>query len=197
MGQRLVITVQKNEKELAKIYYHWSAYTTSALYEARDLINHLKDNYKNERDLQLDLIRFVEGRGGCIDGGEGSKEFNKIQEIFPNEDFSSSGSRNEGLIAITEDGMDDIQRWSEGDLIVDLDDNLIENEVLDYYRDIEQFNEYYEENYTLDKIPELKNDIDYIPFDNLNNVIEELNEDHWVYRRRTFRSEDEIYVLIG
>ena len=197
MGQRLVITVQKNEKELAKIYYHWSAYTTSALYEARDLINHLKDDYKSERDLQLDLIRFVEGRGGCIYGSEGSKEFNKIQEIFPDEDFSSNGSRNEGLIAITEDGMDDIQMWSEGDLIIDLDDNLITNEVLDYYRNIEQFNKYYEEDYTLDKIPELENDIEYIHFDNLNNVIEELNEEHWVYRRRTFRSEDEIYVLIG
>lgn len=196
MGQRLVITVQKNEKELAKIYYHWSAYTTSALYEARDLINHLKDDYKSERDLQLDLIRFVEGRGGCIDGGKGSKEFNKIQEIFPDEEFSFNGSRNEGLIAITEDGMDEMQRWSEGDLIIDLDDNLITNEVLYYYRDIEQFNEYHEKDYTLDKIPELKNDIEYIPFDNLNNVIEELNEDNWVYRRGTLKSGDEIYVLI-
>lgn len=189
MGQRLVITVQKNEKELAKIYYHWSAYTTSALYEARDLINHLKDDYKSERDLQLDLIRFVEGRGGCIDGGAESKEGLAIQEIFPNEDFSVTGSRNQGLIAITEDGMEDIQGWSEGDLIIDLTKKEIQNAVLIFFISVDELNECMEENYKLEDLKVLQYDPEHFSFDSIDNVIKEINETY------IGRTKDGVYLF--
>lgn len=39
MGQRLVITVHAFDEDIATIYYHWSAYTTSALQEAKDIID--------------------------------------------------------------------------------------------------------------------------------------------------------------
>lgn len=35
MGQRLVMTIRKNREDICKIYYHWSAYTSSALKEAK------------------------------------------------------------------------------------------------------------------------------------------------------------------
>ena len=38
MGQLLVITIENNGEDLCKIYYHWSAYSVSALMEARDII---------------------------------------------------------------------------------------------------------------------------------------------------------------
>jgi hypothetical protein len=41
MGQRLVITVHAFDEDIAKIYYHWSAYTTSALQEAKDIIDNV------------------------------------------------------------------------------------------------------------------------------------------------------------
>ena len=41
MGQRLVITANYKNQEIAKIYFHWSAYTVSALQEAYDLINEI------------------------------------------------------------------------------------------------------------------------------------------------------------
>ena len=37
MGHRLVITIHAFNEDIAKIYYHWSAYTTSALQEAKDI----------------------------------------------------------------------------------------------------------------------------------------------------------------
>ncbi len=43
MGQRLVVTVNQYGKDIAKIYYHWSAYSLSALQEAREIINVLYD----------------------------------------------------------------------------------------------------------------------------------------------------------
>lgn len=39
MGQRLVVTVIKDSEEIAKLYYHWSAYTVSALCETARIID--------------------------------------------------------------------------------------------------------------------------------------------------------------
>ena len=39
MGQRLVMTIRKNREDICKIYYHWSAYTSSALKEAKKIID--------------------------------------------------------------------------------------------------------------------------------------------------------------
>lgn len=38
MGQRLVITVHAFDEDIATIYYHWSAYTTSALDKAQKIL---------------------------------------------------------------------------------------------------------------------------------------------------------------
>lgn len=39
MGQRLVMTIRKNGEDICKLYYHWSAYTSSALKEAKKIID--------------------------------------------------------------------------------------------------------------------------------------------------------------
>lgn len=44
MGQRLVITLRKDNREIAKIYYQWSGYTISAYQEAHDLLRHIDPN---------------------------------------------------------------------------------------------------------------------------------------------------------
>ena len=60
MGQRLVVTIKKEKRNLAKIYYHWSAYTTSALQEVKDIIDNLYDedfNIKNKTAKQIQTVR--------------------------------------------------------------------------------------------------------------------------------------------
>lgn len=42
MGQRLVITIHAFDEDIATIYYHWSAYTTSALDEAQKILKNVK-----------------------------------------------------------------------------------------------------------------------------------------------------------
>ena len=71
MGQRLVISIQNNGKELATVYYHWSAYTVSALWEASKLVKCIF-NHKDETEyeLKLRLIRFCEENGGGINNNE-------------------------------------------------------------------------------------------------------------------------------
>ena len=144
MGQRLVISVNKENKCLAKIYYHWSAYTVSALYETSEVINCIY-NHQDETDdeLLLRLIHFCEEHGGGIDGGKGSSEWNYITAKYPNEKFEPEHiNRNDGLIAISENGMAEMQRWSEGDVYIELDDDRVDFCV---YAGYETWNEFVRE----------------------------------------------------
>ena len=177
MGQRLICTVQKGEKELCKIYFHWSAYTLSALYETQKIVDCIY-NHKDEteKQLQLRLIHFCEENGGGIKGDE--EEFKYIQNMYPNATFKTDGySRNNGLIALSESGMSDLQRWSEGDVIINLDEDLINFGVYAGYESIEGYNEERKEwdddfdGLTLEEIPDIGYDIGCIHVDDLDRVI--------------------------
>ena len=201
MGQRLVVTVKNNGKDLAKIYFHWSAYTVSALMEARKIVDCIcEEDYKTEKELQLRLIHFCEENGGGIDGGSDSPEFKYIQNMFPNETFETDDySRNDGLIALSEEGMEHMQGWSEGDITIDLDDEVIYNEVMWSYECFEEYKESrkewddeFDEEMTLEDIPEIKYDLYEIPFENINDVIHELDKVTDCF----IRHGNEIYELI-
>lgn len=115
MGQRLVITVHAFDEDIATIYYHWSAYTTSALDEAQKILKNVNwEDTTSKDELILRIVRFMESNGGCIDF-EDKPEFNKR---FPNVEFKDDGSRNDGLVAISEQVMDKQKYWSEGDLLI-------------------------------------------------------------------------------
>ena len=71
MGQRLVITLQKDGKDIAALYYHWSAHSISALQEVKPLLKYLQSEEKKNSDYdpRLACLRFVQANGGGIDGG--------------------------------------------------------------------------------------------------------------------------------
>ena len=115
MGQRLVITGIKNHTPIFNIYYHWSAYTESALNEADQLLKYLL-RPENYNDLVLSAIKYCELNGGGIGLNEELKE---AKRLYPDHDFKMDGiSRNNGLIAITANGMDDNTSWAEELLIL-------------------------------------------------------------------------------
>ena len=185
MGQRLVVTVKNNGKDLAKIYFHWSAYTVSALMEARKIVDCIcEEDYKTEKELQLRLIHFCEENGGGIDGGSDSPEFKYIQNMFPNETFKSEGiNRTYGLIALSENGMNDLQNWSEGDLDIILDEDLIINYVYFGYDNFEEYKENrsdwdddFDKDMKLEDVPDIGYDLCEIGFDEIDDVIAELNK---------------------
>lgn len=182
MGQRLVITIENEKESLAKIYYHWSAYTSSSLFELQKLLPVIQTWQKesnSEKDLQLRLIRFVENNGGGIDGGSESEEFAYIKTVFSNEEFKRNEiSRNEGLIAISKKGMKDIQGWSEGNIYINVETNMIQFDVIGgVFNTIDEFNECWgdeEEKYSLEDIPETYVNFEYFSFDELDTVVKEI-----------------------
>ena len=202
MGQRLVVTVKNNGKYLAKIYFHWSAYTVSALMEARRIVDCIcEEDYKTEKELKLRLIHFCEENGGGIDGGSDSPEFKYIQNMFPNETFKSEGiNRTYGLIALSENGMNDLQNWSEGDLDIILDEDLIINYVYFGYDNFEEYKENrsdwdddFDKDMKLEDVPDIGYDLCEIGFDEIDDVIAELNK----VNEFVVKNGNEIFELIA
>jgi len=136
MGQRLVITIHAFDEDIAKIYYHWSAYTTSALQEAKDLIDNVNwFNTTSKDELILRITRQLEKCGG----GVNIRDREAFKKKYPNETFNDDIDRNYGLIAITDDGMGELEYWSEGDLTIDFDEEKVYNEVMFTYVSDEEF----------------------------------------------------------
>jgi hypothetical protein len=197
MGQRLVVTVKSTGEDLCKMYFHWSAYTISALMEVRDMMAEFPMETNSKEDAILYFIRYCEEYGGGIDGGMDSKEWNYITNKYPNYKFKSENiNRNRGLIAISEDGMDEMQSWSEGDIYINLDEMTVHNELFLYYDDIDEYNrelaDREDESITLDEIPEV-GEIGDFDLEDIDDVIANL-EDIPGY---VCRNGNEIYELIA
>lgn len=177
MGQRLVVTITKNNEDLAKIYYHWSAYTYSALLETKKIIDCIY-NHEDEtvKEMQLRLIKFLECNGGGIKGDE--SEFEYIQRMYPNETFKKENySRSYGLIALSKDGMCDLQDWSEGDVTINLDTDMVENTVFCCYDNIDEYNTERKEwdddfeEYTFEDLEEIDYDIGNFRVECMDDII--------------------------
>ena len=197
MGQRLVVTVRSMGEDLCKMYFHWSAYTIPALMEVRDMMAEFPMETKSKDEAILYFIRYCEKNGGGISDGYGCKEWNYITEKYPNEKFKVDGiSRNNGLIGISEEKMDSIQSWSEGDIIIDLDEMTVHNEVFWFYDGIDAYNEELvdreDELATLDDIPEV-GEVGDFDLEDIDDVIANL-EDISGY---VCRNGNEIYELIA
>lgn len=166
MGQRCVISLEKCDKPIAKVYYHWSGYTADALYKTRDII-HCIYNHKDEteKEMLLRLIRFCEDTGGGIDGGLDSTAWKYITEMYPDEIFKSEGiNRSDGLIALNKEDMTDMQRMSEGDVYINLDTDQVDFCVYCGYESLE---EYIEERKSWDDDFEefTLEELDYVDYD--------------------------------
>ena len=143
MGQRLVIQNQINGESVNVIYYHWSAYTESAIEELKEFANRLSVNYKNQSDSLFAMLtnagrELIEKLDNCsltdnekIDlfnlmtyfsvSGTGASDNDSLKYLsqFTSDVNRQNVSRNEGLLAITEEDQEDTLGWSEGTLVVD------------------------------------------------------------------------------
>ena len=132
MGQRLVVDLYKNKKKVASIYYHWSAYFESTIYELTNLSHDILQAEKEHKDPLLGIIEGLEERGGGLRGGYAPNykdELDAALALFPDHKLSEKVSRNKGLISFTEEGMESFRDWLEGHAIIELDSHKIFNGV--------------------------------------------------------------------
>jgi hypothetical protein len=123
MGQRLVILnstpfVQTDDQlDTSAIYYHWSAYTDSAVVEItnlRDSVEDYYDKYYNSTSNRLDFFNLA-----CLNAVSGIapqyEESVRYIESLTNQPYDSSHvNRNDGMIGFTPTDIDHILDWSEG-----------------------------------------------------------------------------------
>lgn len=123
MGQRLVILnstpfVQTDDQiDTSAIYYHWSAYTDSAVVEItnlRDSVEDYYDKYYNSTSNRLDFFNLA-----CLNAISGVapqyEESIKYIESLTNKPYDSSHvNRNDGMTGFTPTDIDHILDWSEG-----------------------------------------------------------------------------------
>ena len=141
MGQRLVVTIEKSERKLCNIYYHWGAYTDSALLHTKEIIDCIYNhNDETEEEILLRLIHFCENQGGGIANGRDGDEWKYIQNLYPNETFKADDiSRSNGLISLSKKEMAVSQQWSEGDVYINLDTDQVDFCVYCGYDDLEEY----------------------------------------------------------
>lgn len=125
MGQRLNIQFENNTGVLANAYYHWSGYTSSAMLLTNKIIS---SDLINDTSIsnKVKAVKLLELTGA----GLTRDEFN---DDFPSHLYKESKSRNEGLIAISKEGIEETQNWEEARVTINLDTQQIH---FDIYWDV-------------------------------------------------------------
>ena len=186
MGQRLNIEIYHGGERIANAYYHWSAYTISAAELTKTVVDYLLDEgYNSDVCSDTDNIRWairaLESTGAGLTDGEKKYITEEIPELDASS-FADAADRNRGLISVSEDGMEETQRWMEECVTIYLDDRLVDFEVLFGYDSITEATEFWRE----DVAQELMKDINLLPridcnfenisFEDFDAVAEQLSE---------------------
>ena len=201
MGQRLVVTIKQENKDIAKIYYHWAAYTVEALCTTKDIIRQIYRSHsdlknKSPRQIQFELITLCEANNG----GVISEDYKYVKNMFPNYEFVTNGMNCFGLIALSESVMCDMQSWAEGDVIINLDTNMVNFCVINCYDSIEEYNENiisWDDEWKpvkLESIPDIGRCLWEFNVSDIDDIMELVGSISW---RGVCRHGEEIYDLIS
>ena len=167
MGQRLNIEIKSKGKVVANCYYHWSAYTRSALQLTKEIISNF-DSIQDNDDVER-AVKLLESTG------------------------AGYSDRDAGLIATDEEEMNDTRYWEEGRVTIDMDNKTFDfnvffkgydeedtKDILEEHPDIVRYDDFPLENIPFEKIYEYTNmiyDINiesgyFMIGDNLYGIIE-------------------------
>lgn len=117
MGQRLNIEIRRDDKVLANAYYHWSGYTSSALGLTKKILDSKFLNMTSILDEEK-AVRMLEVTGAGLTNSEFNEKF-----TYPK--FLKATDRNEGLIAISEKGISETQKWEEARVEIHIDTKML------------------------------------------------------------------------
>lgn len=192
MGQRLVVTIKAFDETIANIYYHWSAYTLTGLLEIKDLLESVDfDAATSKKDLLFRIIRYCEENGG---GLSDCRDFEAAKKIFPDTSFREGVDRNYGLVAITDGTMSESQNYSEGDALIDFDEDMVEYGVYLAYDSIEDLNaellDMEMEPFTSDEIPKININPGWFHFEDIYSVLDGIED-----AGSCFRYGDQVYQV--
>ena len=120
MGQRLVIQITDHGEPIASAYYHWSAYTGSAAELTNDVLDWLDDADKSFTNKQKAVWALYK-TGARFNPIEESRLLEHgIKNYYSFAFDDKTVDRNNGLICVTEEGMQEHLNWEEGHVDIDI-----------------------------------------------------------------------------
>ena len=148
MGQRLNIEIVKNGEILANSYYHWSGFSNSAINLTIQIINNFEyikkykvEEYIKNQDL-LFAIRLLEETGAGVNDIEKTRRL--LEDQTMNLKLKSCENRNEGIIGVTKEDIEETRYWEEGRVLIDIEKKTVDFDVINEHT-IEEFKKNYDE----------------------------------------------------
>ena len=140
----------------------------------------------------LVAIRILEATGA----GTNDEEMCRISEDntgrFDNIVFNRSFNRNDGLLSVTDEGMDDTEAWEEERVEIRLDTQTVSFFVYNYYESKEEVAEHYDGDAPwVDELSFVEFDFSEIPFDQID-VLEDIINKH----SNGIKTTDGVYTWI-
>ena len=177
MGQRLNIEIVDSSGCIANAYYHWSAYT----YSAMQLVEWIMEWYF-DRGIPLTVLETAVALLQVTGAGFDDYEMQYIEEnykhVFDEIGLRHSTDRNSGLLAISKKGIEDTERWEEGRVTINLDSETIDFNVV-WFDDEDSYNDGQEDDLAFSKLPVMDDfSFENIPFSDfwrVREIYEEYN----------------------
>lgn len=168
MGQRLNIEIVQDGKELANCYYHWSAYTSSAIELTKRVIDEFYDADAKEKGFKL-AVKLLESTGAGINSVERQRIELSNDMVLHNMIYADCKDRNEGMIAVTPAGMSETRSWEEGRVTIDIGSETVCFDVMFYY-DKDEYIEEYGDDIDIQNIRRVDFDFGEIPFEEFEEL---------------------------
>ena len=125
MGQRLNISMESDGEVVANAYYHWSAYTRSAAYLVQEICEVWDETLAESLSETEFACRLLHDTGA----GFNHEEIDRIRyqkdsrvNTFP---LWPARDRNRGLLAITQEGIEETERWEESRVTIYLNSGAV------------------------------------------------------------------------
>lgn len=125
MGQRLNIEIHENDKCIANAYFHWSAFTQDSLSLTQKIVDYFP--YRHAKTGVTCACELLQHVGANFDPEELircglSEELARI--------IGAGTHRNNGLLAISKEGIEETRYWEEARVVINIDTNTVDFQVL-------------------------------------------------------------------
>ena len=168
MGQRLNLEIVNNNGVLANSYYHWSAYSGSAIELTEAVLSAFYDSPEDISQLGLAVFMLQETGAGIY--SEERERINADESgLYNGIEFQNSRDRNCGLLSVTQVGIDDTERWEEGRVTVNIENETVNFDVV-WECTAEEYNDDMEDEDAFDELTECDVSFEDIPFDEFYGV---------------------------